>query len=139
MRVRAWGAALVVAAIAAAFLAGLLIGRDRTPARVTSAADAKPVPKTVPVSGQRTLQPVPILPGIPPDPHDLNFSELVPSDGVVDGAWFVPAGRGAPQLAIAWHRGAVHGTGSGYDDARLWNLTLWNPEGLTGRRWVPHR
>jgi hypothetical protein len=126
---------LIAAALAAAFFAGLVVGRDRTPARVTKAASAKPVEQTVPVSGQKTLEPVPILPGIRLDPHDLDFTELVPSDGVVDSAWFVPAGRGELQVAVAWHRGTAR---SG-EDTRLWNLTLWNPEGISGRRWVPYR
>jgi hypothetical protein len=136
MRGRAWGVALIAAAVAAAFLAGLLVGRDRAPARAKRAAPAKPVPQTVPAFGQNSLKPVPILPGIRLDPHDLNFADLVPRDGVIDRAWFVPAGRGDPQLAVAWHRGTAPAAGR---DDRLWNLTLWVPEGISGRRWVPHR
>ncbi|MEK6274812.1 MAG: hypothetical protein AABM30_05670 [Actinomycetota bacterium] len=135
MRGRTWGAASIAVAIAAAFVGGLLVGRDRAPSRVKAAAPGEPVQAIVPVSA-RTLHPVPINNGIRVDPHDLEFAELVPEDGAVDGAWFVPAGRGSPQLAVAWHRGT---TKNGYDDTRLWNLTLWNPEGISGRRWVPYR
>jgi hypothetical protein len=123
---------LIAAAIAAAFLAGLLVGRDRAPTAAKRAVPAKAVPQTMPASGQTSLKPIPILSGIRPDPHDLNFADLVPQEGVVDTAWFVPAGGGDPQLVVAWHRGTS-------PDDRLWNLTLWVPEGFSGRRWVPHR
>lgn len=60
---------------------------------------------------------------------------------MIDGAWSVPTGRTVPQLALAWHRGLVRGTRSGFDDSRLWHLTLWSPESKrgVGTLWVPHR
>jgi hypothetical protein len=122
----------VAAAIAAAFGAGLLVGRDQhgpqKPIRVAQAVSA-----AVPVSAS-TLRAV-LTPynvgGF--DPHDIDLADVVPRDGVVDGAWFVPAGTTVPQLAVSWHRGR--------GEARLWNLTLWTPEKARnpGTRWRPQR
>lgn len=64
------------------------------------------------------------------EPHDLDLAALVPAGAVVDHVWFVPAGTGRPQLAVA----------SRLPHAGSWQLTLWNPEGRSGPRvrWVPH-
>jgi hypothetical protein len=125
--------ALAVAAmVAAAFGAGLLVGRDRSTAtRVVRLA--QPVTVAVPVSSSTLhaiLTPYNVR-GF--DAHDVDLADVVPRDGAVDGVWFVPAGTTVPQLAVAWHRGR--------GEARLWNLTLWTPEKARnpGTRWRPQR
>src|SRR5690348_3799681 len=75
----------------------------------------------------------------PPSSHDLDLGDLVPDRGRLDSVWYVPSGRGAPQIAIAWYfldRRAV----VGWDDPRRYVLTLWSAERRTpgSARWVPH-
>jgi hypothetical protein len=130
---RTSGAAVLTAAIAAAFVGGLFVGRDRAPVHPNAAAPATPVRAVSPISAS-TLHPVLTPYNVRgPDPHDVDLANVVPRDGVVDGDWFVPAGTTVPQLAVAWHRGR--------GEARLWNLTLWTPEKARypGTRWRPQR
>jgi hypothetical protein len=75
----------------------------------------------------------------PRDPRELDLNDLVPAAGRVDAVWYVAAGRTRPQVAVAWHfldRRLV----LGWDDARRYVLTLWNPEKQTSgsARWQPH-
>lgn len=133
MRGRVWGAALIAAAVTAAFVGGLLVGRDRTAAHPRAAPPATPVSAAVPISAS-TLHAVITRYNVGgPDPHDIDVGDVVPREGVVDGVWFVPAGTTVPQLAVAWHRGRGRSS--------LWNLTLWTPEKARypGTRWRPQR
>lgn len=123
---------MIVAAIAVAFGANLLVGRDRSSPKQTIRV-AQPGPAAAHVSVS-TLRPVLSRYNVRGfDPHDVDLADVVPRDGVVDGVWFVPAGTTVPQLAVAWHRGRGEG--------RLWNLTLWTPEKARdpGTRWRPQR
>jgi len=132
VRGRSTLAIVVAAAIAVAFGAGLLVGRDRSsPKQVIRLA--QPVPAAVPVSAS-TLHAVLTRYNVHGfDPHDVDLADVVPRDGVVDGVWFVPAGATVPQLVVAWHRGR--------GEASVWNLTLWTPEKARypGTRWRPQR
>ena len=97
------------------------------------------------------------LPPLPPvrlgvvlagdDPHNLDLARLVPADGKVNHVWFVPAGKGRPQVVVAWQRGYDYAAKPPPTDKQLrqdprrYLLTLWNPEGRTEEgftRWVPH-
>jgi hypothetical protein len=123
---------VVTAALAGAFAAGLILGRQQTPAPPQAATPATPV-VAVPISAS-TLHPVLTPYNVHgPDPHDVDLADVVPRDGVVDSVWFVPSGTSVPQLAVAWHRGR--------GAASLWNLTLWTPEKARypGTRWRPQR
>lgn len=132
VRGRSLAAILVAAAVAGAFGAGVLVGRDRAPGKQAHQSP-EPVPAAAPASTS-TLRAV-LTPynvgGF--DPHDVDLADVVPRDGVVDGVWFVPAGTTVPQLAVVWHRGRGEG--------RLWNLTLWTPAKARypGTRWRPQR
>src|SRR5690349_24962485 len=57
----------------------------------------------------------------PSHPRDVDLSLLVLPNGRIEAVWYVPAGRGSPQIAVAWHRGERH------------TLTLWTR--FRGRRW----
>jgi hypothetical protein len=57
----------------------------------------------------------------PSNPHDVDLDLLVPPNGRIEAVWYVPAGRGAPQITVAWHRGERH------------VLTLWTR--VRGDRW----
>ena len=130
---RASRAALIAAAIAAAFVGGLLVGRDQTPAEPRAAVPVTPVPPALPISAS-TMRPVLTPHNVRgPDPHDIDLADVVPRDGVVDGVWFVPAGSTVPQLAVVWHRAR--------GEASSWNLTLWTPEKARnpGTSWHPQR
>jgi hypothetical protein len=118
--------------VAAAIVGGLLVGRDRSHTEEVIRT-IQPNTGAVPVSAS-TLSPILTRYNVRGfDPHDIDLASVVPDGGVVDGAWFVPAGTTVPQLAVAWHRGR--------GDARTWDLTLWTPEKARnpGTRWRPQR
>lgn len=74
-----------------------------------------------------------------PSARQLDVNDLVPAAGRVDGVWYVPRGRGRPQVVVAWQfrdaRAVV-----GWPDRRRYVLTLWNRERVAGgsAHWVPH-
>lgn len=75
----------------------------------------------------------------PPEPADINLSDLVPNAGRLDYVWYVPAGRTVPQVAVAWQ---FHSSERvlGWNDQRRYVLTLWTPEHVTAgsATWLPH-
>jgi hypothetical protein len=134
---RAWGAALIAVGLAAAFAGGVLVGRDQAPSRVKAAAPAEPLSQPVRIRANPLGWPVETRGS---DPHDLDLGQLVPREAVIDGVWFVPAGRTVPRVAIAWHRVLPPSVSLGRNIRPVWNLTLWSPSkrGPT-TRWVAYR
>jgi hypothetical protein len=73
----------------------------------------------------------------PPDPHDLDLSDLVPTEGRIDHVWYVPAGSAKPEVVVGWH----HQRGrriAGLNTTR-YVLTLWSPVRIRpgSARWTP--
>jgi hypothetical protein len=78
------------------------------------------------------------------DPRELDLTDLVPRAGRINHVWFIPAGTGHAQIAVAWQQGTLRCAPSptgGCKNARRYYLALWNPEPTADpaeKKWVPH-
>ncbi|HZQ80626.1 MAG TPA: hypothetical protein VFB25_01465 [Gaiellaceae bacterium] len=71
---------------------------------------------------------------------DVDLAQLVPAGGMLDHVWFVPAGRGVPEIAVAWHFTLPRRLLEPGRPAARYVLTLWRRQrvGPLGSTWMPH-
>jgi hypothetical protein len=107
-----------------AALAAGCAGSQPAARRESSLQPARAVPSTHSVVG-------------PQDPRELDLADLVPHAGRLDHVWYVPAGRGVPEVVVGWSYRGRH-VPSTLSDTR-YALTVWHPDHLTpgSARWNP--
>jgi hypothetical protein len=74
----------------------------------------------------------------PPDPRELDLSDLVPRRSRIAHVWYVPGGRTVPEVVIAWSYRGRHVDSVSSDER--YALTVWHPKRVSPgeARWQPH-